>query len=67
MCIRDRVNIWGFNLDVNPRQVRASIGIVPQAVSYTHLRAHETPEPRVLRSQVEKKNVVDVKNLKKTY
>ena len=23
------VNVWGFNLDKNPRQVRASIGIVP--------------------------------------
>ena len=27
------VNVWGFNLDVNPRQVRASIGIVPQEVN----------------------------------
>ena len=27
------VNIWGFNLDKNPRQVRASIGIVPQEVN----------------------------------
>ena len=26
------VNVWGFNLDRNPRQVRASIGIVPQEV-----------------------------------
>jgi len=26
------VNVWGFNLDQNPRQVRASIGIVPQEV-----------------------------------
>ena len=24
------VDVWGFNLDKNPRQVRASIGIVPQ-------------------------------------
>ena len=24
------VNVWGFDLDKNPRQVRASIGIVPQ-------------------------------------
>jgi len=24
---------WGFNLDINPRQVRASIGIVPQEVN----------------------------------
>ena len=23
------VNVWGFDLDKNPRQVRASIGIVP--------------------------------------
>ncbi len=27
------VNVWGFNLDANPRQVRASIGIVPQEVN----------------------------------
>jgi len=27
------VNVWGFNLDTNPRQVRASIGIVPQEVN----------------------------------
>ena len=26
------VNVWGFNLDKNPRQVRASVGIVPQEV-----------------------------------
>ena len=28
-----KVNVWGFNLDENPRQVRASIGIVPQEVN----------------------------------
>ena len=27
------VNVWGFNLDKNPRQVRSSIGIVPQEVN----------------------------------
>ena len=27
------VNVWGFDLDANPRQVRASIGIVPQEVN----------------------------------
>ena len=27
------VNVWGFNLDENPRQVRASVGIVPQEVN----------------------------------
>ena len=26
------VNVWGFNLDKNPRQVRASIGVVPQEI-----------------------------------
>ena len=31
---KGEVNVWGFNLDVNPRQVRASIGIVPQEVSF---------------------------------
>ena len=28
-----QVNVWGFDLDLNPRQVRASIGIVPQEVN----------------------------------
>ena len=28
-----KVNLWGFDLDLNPRQVRASIGIVPQEVN----------------------------------
>ena len=27
------IDVWGFNLDKNPRQVRASIGIVPQEVN----------------------------------
>ena len=27
------VNVWGYDLDQNPRQVRASIGIVPQEVN----------------------------------
>ena len=27
------VNVWGFDLDESPRQVRASIGIVPQEVN----------------------------------
>ena len=27
------VNVWGFDLDKNPRQVRASIGIVPQELN----------------------------------
>ena len=27
------VNVWGFDLDQSPRQVRASIGIVPQEVN----------------------------------
>ncbi len=27
------VNVWGFNLDKNPRQVRASLGIVPQEIN----------------------------------
>jgi ABC-2 type transport system ATP-binding protein len=27
------VNVWGFDLDQNPRQVKASIGIVPQEVN----------------------------------
>jgi len=28
-----RVNVWGFDLDLNPRQVRASVGIVPQEIN----------------------------------
>jgi len=28
-----RINVWGFDLDNNPRQVRASLGIVPQEVN----------------------------------
>ena len=28
-----KINVWGFDLDTNPRQVRASIGIVPQEVN----------------------------------
>ena len=28
-----RVNVWGYDLDQNPRQVRSSIGIVPQEVN----------------------------------
>ena len=27
------VNVWGFDIDVNPRQVSASIGIVPQELN----------------------------------
>ena len=27
------VNVWGFDIDKNPRQVRASVGIVPQEVN----------------------------------
>ena len=28
-----KINVWGFDLDKNPRQVRASVGIVPQEVN----------------------------------
>ena len=28
-----QINVWGFDIDENPRQVRASIGIVPQEVN----------------------------------
>ena len=30
---KGKINVWGFDLDINPRQVRASIGIVPQEVN----------------------------------
>ena len=36
-----KVQLWGFDLDTNPRQVRASIGIVPQEVN---LDAFFSPE-----------------------
>tara|TARA_E500000178_G_C16935713_1_gene713910 strand:- start:236 stop:1162 length:927 start_codon:yes stop_codon:yes gene_type:complete len=38
---KGRVNLWGFDLDQNPRQVRASIGIVPQEIN---LDAFFTPK-----------------------
>ena len=28
-----KVNVWGFDLDKSPRQVRASVGIVPQEIN----------------------------------
>ena len=28
-----KVNVWGFDLDKNPRQVKSSLGIVPQEVN----------------------------------
>ena len=28
-----QINVWGFDIDKNPRQVRASIGIVPQELN----------------------------------
>ena len=28
-----KINVWGFDIDKNPRQVKASIGIVPQEVN----------------------------------
>ena len=30
---KGNVNVWGFDLDKNPRQVKASIGIVPQEIN----------------------------------
>ena len=30
---KGKVNVWGFDIDKNPRQVRASVGIVPQEVN----------------------------------
>ena len=30
---KGKVNVWGFDLDKNPRQVRASVGIVPQEIN----------------------------------
>mgnify|MGYP006140120833 CR=1 FL=1 len=28
-----KINVWGFDIDKNPRQVKASIGIVPQEIN----------------------------------
>ena len=39
------VNVWGFNLDKNPRQVRASIGIVPQEVNFDPFFRGQFPSP----------------------
>ena len=33
MKTEGKINVWGFDLDENPRQVRGSIGIVPQEVN----------------------------------
>ena len=33
MKTEGKINVWGFDLDENPRQVRVSIGIVPQEVN----------------------------------
>ena len=30
---KGKINVWGFDIDKNPRQVKASIGIVPQEVN----------------------------------
>jgi ABC-2 type transport system ATP-binding protein len=30
---KGNINVWGFDIDKNPRQVKASIGIVPQEVN----------------------------------
>tara|TARA_B100001059_G_C17835439_1_gene587748 strand:- start:1774 stop:2703 length:930 start_codon:yes stop_codon:yes gene_type:complete len=36
-----KINVWGFDIDKNPRQVKASIGIVPQEIN---LDAFFTPK-----------------------
>ena len=30
---KGNINVWGFDIEKNPRQVKASIGIVPQEVN----------------------------------
>ena len=37
------VNVWGYDLDKNPRQVRSSIGIVPQEINCL---LYTSPSPR---------------------
>ena len=39
-----KVNVWGFDIEKNPRQVKASLGIVPQEVN---LDAFFSPKMRV--------------------
>ena len=37
-----KVTVEDFDIIEDYRETRSRIGLVPQAVSYTHLRAHET-------------------------
>mgnify|MGYP003381628298 CR=1 FL=1 len=64
MCIRDRVannaaeqyvELFGRSAGNRGRTVRALVGLEPIAVSYTHLRAHETVLDLVCRLLLEKK------------
>ena len=65
MCIRDRVLVAAtpaslFGVVVPPSSVPVSVvepvSVVPEPVSYTHLRAHETVLDLVCRLLLEKKN-----------
>ena len=41
------VNVWGFDLDKNPRQLRASLGIVPQEVNLDPFFSKTALRPRL--------------------
>eukprot|EP00658_Telonema_sp_P-2_P063797 TRINITY_DN52598_c0_g1_i1.p1 TRINITY_DN52598_c0_g1~~TRINITY_DN52598_c0_g1_i1.p1 ORF type:complete len:181 (-),score=42.20 TRINITY_DN52598_c0_g1_i1:45-587(-) len=62
-CIRDAED----NEDRGEvKQLRHMLGVVAGAVSYTHLRAHETPEHLVCRLLLEKKKKNSSKSLIRT-
>ena len=43
-----KLHLWGFDLDKNPRQVRASIGIVPQEINLDPLTKSALPRSIIL-------------------
>ena len=69
MCIRDRykkllknkagheviVAVLDGGVDINHEDLKQNIWVNPKAVSYTHLRAHETVLDLVCRLLLEKK------------
>ena len=52
------------NLAYFKRRVQSGAGFIITAVSYTHLRAHETPEHLVCRLLLEKKKQNSPQNIK---
>ena len=56
MCIRDRIVPEASSKDVDKAVQAAQQAFEGESVSYTHLRAHETPKHLVCRLLLEKKN-----------